>query len=196
VANNLLIGQFLLVVDPFFPPGVVGRPCAKKSWRLTSPKVFRTRAELDGDEWVINGEKRFSSNARYASFLIAMVVTDPDGSPYHQQSMFLVPRDTPGLEIIRNIGLGTESEAEDRGSHGYVRYDNVRVPQKNLLGPCGGGFVVAQTRLGGGRIHHAMRTSGRVQRIFDMMCERALSRTTQGELLSQKQMVQEMIADS
>ncbi len=160
------------------------------------PKVFRTRAELDGDEWVINGEKWFSSNARYASFLIAMVVTDPENSPYQQQSMFLVPRDTPGLEIIRNIGLGIEPEAEDRGAHGYVRYDNVRVPKENLLGPRGGGFVVAQTRLGGGRIHHAMRTSGRVQRIFDMMCERVLSRTTQGELLARKQMVQEMIADS
>ncbi len=160
------------------------------------PKVFKTCAELDGEEWVINGEKWFSSNARYASFLIAMVVTDPDNPPYEQQSMFLVPRDTPGLEIIRNIGLGTESEAEDRGAHGYVRYDNVRVPRENLLGPRGGGFTVAQTRLGGGRIHHAMRTSGRVRRIFDMMCERALSRTTQGEQLSRKQMVQEMIADS
>ena len=92
--------------------------------------------------------------------------------------------------------MGYESEVEDHGSHAYVRYDNVRVPKENLLGPRGGGFIVAQTRLGGGRIHHAMRTSGRVQRIFDMMCERAISRTTQGELLSKKQMVQEMIADS
>ena len=160
------------------------------------PKVFQTTALQDGDEWVINGEKWFSSNARYASFLIAMVVTDPDNPPYQQQSMFLVPSDTDGLEIIRNVGLGYESEADDHGSHAYVRYDNVRVPKENLLGPRGGGFIVAQTRLGGGRIHHAMRTSGRVQRIFDMMCERAISRTTQGELLSKKQMVQEMIADS
>ena len=160
------------------------------------PKVFRTTAVQDGDEWVINGEKWFSSNARYASFLIAMVVTDPDNPPYQQQSMFLVPSDTDGLEIIRNVGLGYESEKDDHGSHAYVRYDNVRVPKENLLGPRGGGFIVAQTRLGGGRIHHAMRTSGRVQRIFDMMCERAISRTTQGELLSKKQLVQEMIADS
>ena len=140
----------------------------------------QTRAVLDGDEWVINGEKWFSSNARYAAFLIAMVVTDPDNPPYQQQSMFLVPADTPGLEIIRNVGIGYEAESEDEGSHAYVRYDNVRVPKENLLGPRGGGFIVAQTRLGGGRIHHAMRTSGRVQRIFDMMCERAISRTTQG----------------
>lgn len=160
------------------------------------PKVFQTRAVLNGDEWVINGEKWSSSNARYASFLIVMVVTDPENRPYQQQSMFLVPAETPGLEIIRNIGLGTESEAEDRGAHGYLRYDNVRVPKENLLGPQGGGFVVAQTRLGGRRIHHAMRTSGRVRRIFDMMCERVLSRTTQGELIANKQLVQEMIADS
>ena len=160
------------------------------------PKVFTTRAELDGDEWVINGEKWFSSNARYASFLIVMVVTEPDNPPYQQQSMFLVPTDTPGVEIVRNVGLGYESEGDDEGSHAYIRYNDVRVPKENLLGPRGGGFVVAQTRLGGGRIHHAMRTSGRVQRIFDMMCERAISRTTQGELLSRKQMVQEMIADS
>ncbi|MBM36161.1 MAG: acyl-CoA dehydrogenase [Acidimicrobiaceae bacterium] len=160
------------------------------------PKVFQTTAVQDGDEWIINGEKWFSSNARYSTFLIVMVVTDPDNPPYQQQSMFLVPTNTPGVEIIRNVGLGYESESEDHGSHAYVRYDNVRVPKENLLGPRGGGFIVAQTRLGGGRIHHAMRTSGRVQRIFDMMCERAISRTTQGELLSKKQMVQEMIADS
>ncbi len=160
------------------------------------PKVFRTTAVQDGDEWVINGEKWFSSNARYASFLIVMVVTDPDNPPYQQQSMFLVPTDTPGVEIIRNVGLSYEPNDDEHGSHAYIRYNDVRVPKENLLGPRGGGFVVAQTRLGGGRIHHAMRTSGRVQRIFDMMCERAISRTTQGELLSKKQMVQEMIADS
>ena len=160
------------------------------------PKVFQTTATQDGDEWVINGEKWFSSNARYSTFLIVMVVTDPDNPPYQQQSMFLVPTNTPGVEIVRNVGLGYESESDDHGSHAYVRYNNVRVPKENLLGPRGGGFIVAQTRLGGGRIHHAMRTSGRVQRIFDMMCERAISRTTQGELLSKKQMVQEMIADS
>ena len=159
------------------------------------PKVFQTTAIQDGDEWIISGEKWFSSNARYSTFLIVMVVTDPDNPPYQQQSMFLVPTDTSGVEIVRNVGLGYESETDDHGSHAYVRYNNVRVPKENLLGPRGGGFIVAQTRLGGGRIHHAMRTSGRVQRIFDMMCERAISRTTQGELLSKKQMVQEMIAD-
>ncbi|MDH3682917.1 MAG: acyl-CoA dehydrogenase family protein [Acidimicrobiia bacterium] len=160
------------------------------------PAVFRTSATEDGDEWVINGEKWFSSNARYATFLIVMVVTDPENELVKSQSMFLVPTDTPGVEIVRNVGLGYESEDTDHGSHAYVRYNDVRVPKENLLGPRGGGFAVAQTRLGGGRIHHAMRTCGKVRRLFDMMCERALSRTTKGELLSQKQMVQEMIADS
>ncbi len=160
------------------------------------PAVFTTTAVPDGDEWVINGEKWFSSNARYASFLIVMAVTDPENELVKSQSMFLVPTDTPGVEIVRNVGLGYESEHDDHGSHAYLRYNDVRVPAENLLGPRGGGFEVAQTRLGGGRIHHAMRTCGRVRRMFDMMCERALSRTTKGELLSQKQLVQEMIADS
>lgn len=160
------------------------------------PAVFTTTAVQDGDEWVINGEKWFSSNARYAAFLIVMVVTDPENELVKSQSMFLVPTDTPGVEIVRNVGLGYEPVDADGGSHAYIRYDDVRVPADNLLGPRGGGFAVAQTRLGGGRIHHAMRTCGRVSRLFDMMCERALSRTTKGELLSQKQMVQEMIADS
>jgi len=158
------------------------------------PKVFTTRAELDGDMWVINGEKWFSSNARYSTFLIVMAVTEPDNPPYQKMSMILVPTDTPGVEIIRNIGLGYQ--ADEDGSHAYVRYTDVRVPRENLLGTRGQAFVVAQTRLGGGRIHHAMRTVGMVQRAFDMMCERAVSRETQGEMLGRKQMVQQMIADS
>ncbi len=157
------------------------------------PKMFKCRAALDGDFWVINGEKWFSSNARFASFLIAMVVTDPDAPPYQKMSMFLVPSDTPGINIIRNVGLGTERE---EGEHAYIRYEEVRVPRENLLGQRGQGFEVAQTRLGGGRIHHAMRTMGQVKKAFDMMCERVLSRETQGEVLANKQMVQEQIADS
>ena len=158
------------------------------------PKVFTTRAVLDGDQWVIDGEKWFSSNARYASFLIVMAVTDPDAPPYRRLSMFVVPRDTPGLEIVRNVGIG--QEAEEEGAHGYVRYSGVRVPKDHLLGAPGQGFVVAQTRLGGGRIHHAMRTVAKVKKAFDQMCERSLSRHTQGELLAEKQLVQEKIADS
>jgi acyl-CoA dehydrogenase len=156
------------------------------------PTEFTCRAELDGDEWVINGEKWFSSNARYASFLIVMVVTDPDAPPHSRMSMVVVPRDTPGIELVRNVAVGLESQ----GHHGYVRYTNVRVPKENLLGKRGEGFNVAQTRLGGGRIHHAMRTMAQIRKSFDMMCQRALSRRTKGEVLADKQMTQEKIADS
>ena len=156
------------------------------------PKVFKCRAELVGDEWVINGEKWFSSNARYASFLILMAVTDPEAPPYQRMSMFIVPVETPGVEILRNVGVGFG----ERGAHAYIRYNDVCIPKDHLLGEVGQGFVVAQTRLGGGRIHHAMRTVGKVQQAFDMMCERVLSRETQGEVLAKKQLVQAMIADS
>ena len=158
------------------------------------PKMFTCKAERDGDFWVINGEKWFSSNARYATFLIVMVVTDPDASPYQRMSMFIVPADAPGVNIKRNVGLA--DEAEEDGDHAYIHYDDVRVPAENMLGGPGQGFEVAQTRLGGGRIHHAMRTIGQIKKSFDMMCERVLSRETQGEVLANKQMVQEKIADS
>jgi len=157
------------------------------------PKVFKTKAELRGDDWVINGEKWFSSNAHLASFLIVMAVTDPQAKEYERMSMFIVPKETPGVEILRNLGVGTH---ESEGSHAYIRYSDVHVPKDAMLGPRGGAFVVAQTRLGGGRIHHAMRTIGQVRKAFDMMCERVLSRETQGSRLADKQMVQEKIADS
>jgi len=158
------------------------------------PTMFTTRATRDGDEWVIDGWKFFSSNAKTASFLIVMAVTNPDVSPYKGMSMFLVPTDTPGIDIVRNIGLGGEPLGE--GSHALIHYDNVRVPTDALLGGEGQAFAIAQTRLGGGRIHHAMRTIGMAQRAVDMMCERVLSRETQGSLLADKQFVQGYIADS
>lgn len=158
------------------------------------PTQFKCMATEDGDEFVINGEKWFSSNARYSSFLIVMTVTDPDAPPHQRMSMFVVPTDTPGVNILRNVGVGSEKPGE--GSHAYIRYENCRVPRDNMLGPRGQAFAVAQTRLGGGRIHHAMRTIGQIKKAFDMMCERALSRNTKGEILADKQMVQEKIADS
>jgi acyl-CoA dehydrogenase len=158
------------------------------------PTLFTTRAVRDGGEWVINGEKWFSSNARYASFLIVMAVTNPDVSAYQGMSMFVVPADSPGIEIVRNVGIG--GEREGHGSHGYVRYQDVRVPSDHLLGDEGGAFVIAQTRLGGGRIHHAMRTIAQVRTAFDMMCERAVSRQTRKGPLASLQMTQERIADS
>jgi acyl-CoA dehydrogenase len=158
------------------------------------PTLFTTRAVADGDEWVINGEKWFSSNARHASFLIVMAVTNPDVSPYQGMSMFVVPAETPGLEIVRNASVGVERHGE--GSHAYLRYHDVRVPSDHLLGSEGGAFVIAQTRLGGGRIHHAMRTIAQVRKAFDMMCERAVSRQTRKGPLASLQMTQERVADS
>jgi acyl-CoA dehydrogenase len=156
------------------------------------PTLFTTRAVRDGDGWVINGEKWFSSNARHATFLIVMAVTNPDVSAYQGMSMFIVPADAPGLTTVRNVGVGGERE----GSHGYLRYENVRVPAENLLGDEGGAFVIAQTRLGGGRIHHAMRTIAQVRKAFDMMLERAVSRQTRSGPLAKMQMTREKIADS
>jgi acyl-CoA dehydrogenase len=158
------------------------------------PTLFKTRAEKDGDEWVINGWKYFSSNAKTASFLIVMAVTNPDVSPYKGMSMFLVPTDTPGVNIVRNVGL--YGEPLNEGFHALIHYEDVRVPEEALLGGEGQAFVIAQTRLGGGRIHHAMRTIGLAQKAIDMMCERALSRETAGGLLAEKQFVQGYIADS
>ena len=158
------------------------------------PGVFVTRAERDGDEWVINGRKFFSSNGRWASFFIVMAVTSPAAPLHKRMSMFLVPADTPGIEIERNLAhLG---EQPDNGSEALIRYTDVRVPHSALLGAEGDAFGVAQTRLGGGRVHHAMRSVGGAQRCLDMMAERALSRTTKGELLANKQAVQAMLADS
>ncbi|HUN53067.1 MAG TPA: acyl-CoA dehydrogenase family protein, partial [Candidatus Sulfotelmatobacter sp.] len=160
----------------------------------SDPTMFKVRAEMSGNHWVINGEKWFSSNARFASFLVVLAVTDPEASPTRRMSMFIVPRETPGVNIIRNVNAGMEGGEE--GTHGYIRYENVRIPTDHLLGERGQGFVVAQTRLGGGRIHHAMRTLGQCRVAFDMMCERALSRFTQGSKLADKQMVQDKIAES
>jgi acyl-CoA dehydrogenase len=158
------------------------------------PGVFTTRAERDGDDWVINGEKFFSSNARWAEFLIVMVVTDPEADLRHRMSMFLVPTDTPGIEILRN--LATFGEPEEEGSHALIRYTDVRVPASAMLGAEGDAFGVAQTRLGGGRVHHAMRSLGQAQLALDIMAERALSRTTKGGPLADKQLVQAFLADS
>jgi len=160
----------------------------------SDPTSFTTRAVPDGDEWVITGEKWFSSHARFSEFLIVMAVTDPDASPHRRQSMFVVPADAQGLITKREVGVASHAGGE--GTHAYLYYDDVRVPAANMLGSRGEGFAVAQTRLGGGRIHHAMRTVGLVQRAFDMMCERAVSRASGGEPLARKQLVQQMIADS
>jgi acyl-CoA dehydrogenase len=160
------------------------------------PKEFTCSARRDGDEWVIEGEKWFSSNARYAAFFIVMAVTDPDAAPHQRMSMLIVDADTPGVKIKRNVGTIGEPLGSDDGIHGYIQYDQVRVPLDAMLGGPGEGFKVAQARLGGGRIHHAMRTVGKCQHAFEMMLERAISRRTQGKMLGDHQFVQDMIADS
>ncbi len=158
------------------------------------PTLFVTNAVKDGDEWVLNGEKWFSSNARYASFFIVMAVTNPDVSAYEGMSMFIVPAESPGVNIVRNTGIG--SEPEDEGTHAYMHYEDVRLTDDNLLGDPGSAFAIAQVRLGGGRIHHAMRTIAQVEQAFDMMCERALSRETRTGPLASLGVVQEQIADT
>jgi acyl-CoA dehydrogenase len=164
------------------------------------PGEFTCKATLvtndDGtQEWEIEGYKWFSSNAKLATFLLVMVVTDPDKVLTERMSMFIVPAETPGINILRNVAIAGDVDPDD-GHHAYIHYDKVRVPLDHMLGERGGGFKVAQARLGGGRIHHAMRTVGRCQRALDMMLERAVSRRTRGKMLGDHQMVQSKIADA
>ena len=159
------------------------------------PAEFTCSAKRDGDDWVINGEKWFASHARFAEFLLVMVVTNSETPIHAGASILLIEKDTDGLEIVRNAAVGPYVEQGD-GVHGYLRFTDCRVPAENLLGEEGKGFLVAQTRLGGGRIHHAMRSVGVLKKAMDMMCERVLSRTTKGELLANKQFTQEKIADT
>jgi acyl-CoA dehydrogenase len=161
------------------------------------PKVFETRAELDGDMWVINGEKWFVTGANQAAFLLVLAVTEPDNPPYQRMSTFFVPQGTPGMTIIRGVGTRPGGNAtEEEGGHAYIRFEDCRVPRENMLGNRGEAFVVMQTRMGAARLALATRSLGGLKRAIDQMCERANSRTTQGEHLSRKQLVQEMIAES
>jgi acyl-CoA dehydrogenase len=162
------------------------------------PTLLVTRAEADGDEWVINGHKWFSSNASVADFLIVMCMTNPDNEPYKRYSMIVVPTSTPGVNILRDVPTMAHPEQRtgEPGGHAEIVYDNVRVPADHLIGDPGDGFQLAQKRLGPGRIHHAMRWLGQSQRAFDMLCERSLSRYTHGSHLAEKQMIQDWIAES
>lgn len=166
------------------------------------PGEFTCSAVRDRDDWVLSGEKWFISNAVAADFLIVMAITAPEKPLLERASMFIVETSTPGVEIVRNVHtFGTPmSENFDtgpgRGGHAYIRFTDVRLPVDALLGKEGAGFVGSQTRLAGGRIHHAMRTVGVCKRALDMACERALSRRAKGERLADKQMVQADLADS
>jgi len=164
----------------------------------SDPTQLRTRAVREGDEWVIDGKKWFSSNGSIADFLIVMAVTDPDARPAQRASMFVVPRDTPGVEVLRDVPTMEHpwEQFGAYGGHAEIEYNEVRVPSGALLGAVGAGFVLAQQRLGPGRIHHCMRWLGVARRAFDMMCERATYRSAHGSLLAEKETVQNWIADS
>jgi acyl-CoA dehydrogenase len=158
------------------------------------PRMFTTRAVKDGDDWVITGRKYFSSNAAVASFFIVVAITNPDVAVHHGASTFLIPAGTEGLNVEANHHL-VGADPHEPG-HSLVHYDGVRVPSDALLGEPGQGFLILQTRLAGGRLHHAMRSIGMAQRTVEMMSKRAKSRFTQGTLLADKQLVQEFVADS
>jgi acyl-CoA dehydrogenase len=159
----------------------------------SDPTLLQTRAVLDGEEWVIDGHKWFTSGAVGAELAIAMVVTDPDAGPFNRASMICVPTDAPGFNLVRSISV----MGHDKGpGHCEVRYEGCRVPAANLLGERGAGFAIAQDRLGPGRIHHCMRAIGTAERAHEMMCRRANERVAFGGPLGDKQFVQEAIASS
>jgi len=164
----------------------------------SDPTLLQTRAVRDGDDWVINGRKWFSSNGSIADFLIVMAVTDPDARPHQRASMLIVDADTPGVNIVRDVATMEHPwESYGRyGNHAEIVYENVRVPADALLGAQGAGFLIAQQRLYPGRIHHCMRWLGVARRAFDMLCERSLYREAHGSTLSKHQSVQNWIADS
>ena len=161
----------------------------------SDPTTLRTRAVREGDEWVIDGHKWFSSGAEGAAFGIVMAVTDPDAEPHRRATQIVVPADTPGVDVVRAIPtMGHRGRGWT--THCEVRYTDVRVPVENTLGGVGEGFRIAQKRLGPGRIHHVMRWLGQMQRAFELMCSYALEREAFGGPLADKQTVQNWIADS
>lgn len=162
----------------------------------SNPVNMATSAVFKGDEIVLNGHKWFTTAADGAAFCIVMAVTDPDANPYQRASMVLVPTDTQGFELIRNIPIMGD-EGAGYFSHAEIRLNEVRVPKSHLIGQLGEGFRMAQMRLGPGRIHHCMRWIGVCERAFDMMCQRASSRDLgSGKKLGHKQTIQNWIAES
>jgi alkylation response protein AidB-like acyl-CoA dehydrogenase len=163
----------------------------------SNPVMLETTAEKEGDDYVINGHKWYSSSADGSDFSIVMAVTNPEAPPYLQASMIMVPTNTPGFNIVRNIPV-MGHEGSDYFSHAEILLQSCRVPQANLLGPEGQGFVIAQERLGPGRIHHCMRWLGICSRSFDLMCQRANHRVIapNGKTLGTQQTVRNWIAES
>jgi acyl-CoA dehydrogenase len=176
----------------------------RSCFSMTEPDVassdatnIATTITPDGDGYVVNGVKWWSTGALRPECKIAIVmgVSDPDAATYARHSMILVPLDTPGVTIERSTTVYGYDDGP-HGGHGVIRYDNVRVPRENLLGPQGGGFMMAQARLGPGRIHHCMRSLGMAERALELMCARAASRATFGQPIARHGVVQEWIAES
>jgi len=161
----------------------------------SDPTTLRTRAVRDGDEWVIDGHKWFSSGADGAAFGIVMAVSDPEAPAHSRASQIIVPADTPGVDVVRPIPVLGHT-GSGWSTHCEVWYRGVRVPVENTLGEPGEGFRIAQKRLGPGRIHHVMRWLGQMQRAFELMCSYSLEREAFGSRLADKQTIQNWIADS
>lgn len=174
----------------------------RSAFSMTEPDVgssdatnIRTAIVRDGDSYVVSGRKWWSSGAfsPRCKFSIVMGVTDPDADPYHRQSMAIVPLDAPGVEIERDLSV---FGYRDRGGHPQIHFNGVRIPADFLLGEEGGGFAIAQARLGPGRIHHCMRAIGMAERAFDLMCGRVKARETFGKPIAEHGVVQDWIAES
>ena len=200
--NMEILNQYAsdLVKERWLAPLLEGE--IRSAFGMTEPDVASSdatniglRIEKDGDEYVLNGRKWFSSGAMSdrCKVFIVMGKTDPDASAHRQQSMIVVPRDTPGVSYGRQPMV---YGYDHRGGHPEVIYENVRVPADNLLGGEGDGFAISQARLGPGRIHHCMRTIGVGERALKYMVERSLTRTTFGTLVAQKGLIQDWIAES
>jgi len=161
----------------------------------SNPTMLATRAVRDGDDWVLNGQKWFTSSADGAAFAIVMAVTDPHAEPHRRASMFLVPTSTPGFELVRNVSvMGHVGSGAD--SHAEISYQSCRVSGDALLGGEGDGFLIAQERLGPGRIHHCMRWLGIADRALEMLCDRANERAiTPTETLADRQVIQHWVAE-
>ncbi|MDE3254070.1 MAG: acyl-CoA dehydrogenase family protein, partial [Bacteroidota bacterium] len=203
IGNTELISRFASpdIKEKFLHPLLEGkiRSCfsmTEPEFAGSNPTRLATTAVKDGNDYIINGHKWFTSSADGAAFAVVMAITHPDAKPHERASMIIVPTDTPGFELVRNIPIFGET-GEGWASHAEIRYTNCRVPQSNLIGEEGMGFRLAQERLGPGRIHHCMRWIGIAEKAFDLLCKRAATRELEeGVKLGQKQFIQGFIAES